>query len=1035
MMTSWDEIRGKIKRAHDEVESAYEKHVVSAVDKVKERPLLNTAVKISLSAIPIIGPNLRDLYDSIGGGAKKSEEDKTKEILNFLENLEQQNKQQFDRITEDLKSNSQAIIDAINQNKIDLSALIKNSWKEIVDALHSLQKTADVTLDKVDAIAGGVERLQQSILEQRPSPSSEFKRPPKPSTFLGESAKIFVGRKKDIDTVRNYFVESNLPVSITGEGGIGKSELAYKAMHKCEDMFDLIIPVYFGSYLTFESFLLEMAKSLRLPMSIDKFEQLDNVKEKAEIIKDALVVYKRALIYADNYETIAGVLRINDGLAPYSASTKEREEEIDDARKINAFLENLPSNTAVLLTSRERYNLDAERPVRLDGLSETEGRDLFIELAKSHFSRRGEPSAKVKKALEELSKKAGGHPLSIELLARSYRGEGLSEVKEMLKHMGVGVVNPKEASERLQSLESCFEYSFNSLPQTYKDLLHKLTLFDSPFPADAIEKIFGFGGSFKILLDLYDRSLLRRIEFEEHDNDGVNGTYRLYYFHPAIRNYLEHSIEANEQDLEAKYGDQFSQYYSKLLEQTYNAIGAKDHLLTLERFNLIWQGKANDFDRAIRLAKHLSVASSISTYLGLILEDLGLYNESLGHHKKALSIDEELKDKMAIAADHANIGLVLYHQGNYDSALDYLRKALAIHEELQDKVGIARDYNNIGISLVSQGNYNEALSCHRHVLAIHEDLNDRVGIAIDYYNIAFVLRRQGNYQEALEYHKKALAIHEELNNRVGMAANYVDIGDLLRKQGNNNQALDYLRKALAIHEELHYKVRMAKDYVLIGSTLGEMTDYQRGLEYVKKALAIHEELNDTVGMAVDYSNLGVILHKQGNYQEALAYHNKCLQIVENLNDRVRMAKEYSGIAILISYYDKPEQALDYLNKALAIHEDLGDRVEIATDYNIFAVIHNGQGNYQEALEYHKKALAIHEKLNNRVRIAVDYAGIGAALANIKNRRIEALESFSKGLKILQDIEENTGYHHPHIDLIQGYILRLQEEKENGVKLE
>jgi poly-gamma-glutamate capsule biosynthesis protein CapA/YwtB (metallophosphatase superfamily) len=83
MMTSWDEIRGKIKRAHDEVESAYEKHVVSAVDKVKERPLLNTAVKISLSAIPIIGPNLRDLYDSIGGGAKKSEEDKTKEILFF----------------------------------------------------------------------------------------------------------------------------------------------------------------------------------------------------------------------------------------------------------------------------------------------------------------------------------------------------------------------------------------------------------------------------------------------------------------------------------------------------------------------------------------------------------------------------------------------------------------------------------------------------------------------------------------------------------------------------------------------------------------------------------------------------------------------------------------------------------------------------------------------------------------------------------------------------------------------------------------
>ena len=43
-MTSWDEIRGKIRLAYDEIESAYEKHVVSAVDKVKERQHFNTAV-------------------------------------------------------------------------------------------------------------------------------------------------------------------------------------------------------------------------------------------------------------------------------------------------------------------------------------------------------------------------------------------------------------------------------------------------------------------------------------------------------------------------------------------------------------------------------------------------------------------------------------------------------------------------------------------------------------------------------------------------------------------------------------------------------------------------------------------------------------------------------------------------------------------------------------------------------------------------------------------------------------------------------
>jgi tetratricopeptide (TPR) repeat protein len=138
-MTSWDETKGKIKHAYDEIESAYEKHVVSAVDKVKERPLLNTAVKMSLSAIPIIGPNLRDLYDNIGGG-KKSQEDKTKQILEFLSKLEQQNKDQFDRIAQDLETNRHAIIDAISENRIVITDLISVSSAEILKEIGGLKE-------------------------------------------------------------------------------------------------------------------------------------------------------------------------------------------------------------------------------------------------------------------------------------------------------------------------------------------------------------------------------------------------------------------------------------------------------------------------------------------------------------------------------------------------------------------------------------------------------------------------------------------------------------------------------------------------------------------------------------------------------------------------------------------------------------------------------------------------------------------------------------------------------------------------------
>jgi hypothetical protein len=66
MLASWGEIRGKIKHACGEIykESNYEK-LGSSVDKVKETPLLNMAVKMSLLATLIIGPRIQFSHRSV----------------------------------------------------------------------------------------------------------------------------------------------------------------------------------------------------------------------------------------------------------------------------------------------------------------------------------------------------------------------------------------------------------------------------------------------------------------------------------------------------------------------------------------------------------------------------------------------------------------------------------------------------------------------------------------------------------------------------------------------------------------------------------------------------------------------------------------------------------------------------------------------------------------------------------------------------------------------------------------------------------
>jgi hypothetical protein len=41
---------------------------------------------------------------------------------------------------------------------------------------------------------------------------------------------------------------------------------------------------------------------------------------------------------------------------------------------------------------------------------------------------------------------------------------------------------------------------------------------------------------------------------------------------------------------------------------------------------------------------------------------------------------------------------------------------------------------------------------------------------------------------------------------------------------------------------------------------------------------------------------------------------------------------------------------------------------------------------------------------------------------------QAIESFFRGLEILRELEEMTGYHYPFSDTIQEYISQLQKQK-------
>jgi hypothetical protein len=282
----------------------------------------------------------------------------------------------------------------------------------------------------------------------------------KPSLFRGEKS-FFVGREEYINKIiKEQIKVPSSRVCIVGPGGSGKSQLAFKAIHQYEKegLFDLVVPIYFSDVasMSFSDFLLNIANSFDVNER-GKFEKMNIEQRKTEIQKFLSQRKKHALIFLDNYETVVSHILYDER----QITTQQYE----DAVNISNYLNNeLPSNTSVLVTSRERSNKmgNKERRIDLAGLQEQESIKLFSGLTSEDYLKDIEniiANPTVKKIINKIFNMTGGHPLSIEIIAKNI--SSIYELDDMIDTPGIGKINIDEPDKRLRSLEACFNYTIN----------------------------------------------------------------------------------------------------------------------------------------------------------------------------------------------------------------------------------------------------------------------------------------------------------------------------------------------------------------------------------------------------------------------------------------------------------------------------------------------------------------------------------------------------------------------------------------------
>lgn len=388
------------------------------------------------------------------------------------------------------------------------------------------------------------------------------------------------------------------------------------------------------------------------------------------------------------------------------------------------------------------------------------------------------------------------------------------------------------------------------------------------------------------------------------------------------------------------------------------------------------------------------MAARLSYHWGHHLYDVANYDSAEHYLLQALTFQQKLLDTnhLDTAKTHRFLGILSRDsRSDFQSAKRQFENALNIHETFlgENHLETADSLYELGVLEIEMGNYEAAQQYLARSLAARELLlpPNSAMIARSQSRLGAAFWYGGNFAAARPHFERALQIQEIVLGveHSQTAISYHSLGALYFELGDYKKAQSYLEEALRIgiliREPNHPITAVHRQ--LLGYTHLHLANYELALTYFEESLAAKKETLGTEhpSTAKSISGLGELFVKMGSYDIGLRHLEEAFSIRQAILKANHPAIAQSLFS-LGEYYratDELEKALDYIQQALAIRENESvtnyvDMVEALTKLGEIAI---ELGDFDAAESYLSRSLAIHEsEPTPRFRLAEALAVLG-----------------------------------------------------------
>jgi predicted ATPase len=662
-------------------------------------------------------------------------------------------------------------------------------------------------------------------------------------------------------------------------------------------------------------------------------------------------------------------------------------EHLLDAASLVAKIVVAAPNVQLLVTSRERLNLQAEWLLEVEGLPYPAARDerglegiaayaavqLFLQGAlriSPRFRLTDENRAWVVRICQLLD----GIPLGIELAAAWVRVLSLREITSEIQHnLDFLKSSAPVVPERHRSLRAALDHSWNLLTDREKVVLRRLSVFRAGFGRDSAQKVVGAG--LEEIASLLDKSLLKRVGEERYD------------LHELVRQYAAAHLESELQEHDQTH-DRHSSCYAALLEQWEGQIRSPRQMEILaeldaemDNVRLAWNWMVTH-RQTQNIQKSLNCLWRFYTIRTQLREGATLFGQAAEALKSVEGTGEAQEAERSAVLAH-----VLALQGYFylgldrrDEGRELLQESRALLHASTDRATLAETLGVLGFMQYRLGEFVEARQLSEESLHLNRALSNQFGTMFCLVTLAYICLDQEAYDEAYAFANESLAISRGiLGDPQGTAVSLTVLSAAANRLGRYVEAKRCAEESLQIASMVHDVWGMGIILRQLGLSHLELGEPGRAMDLMRKSVAQFREVGDTMLMVMSLIDMGTAMRASGAYAESNAHFLDALKTAADTKSWAVVLNVLIEIAVTEMEAGAGERALELVLQCQqypSMHPDASEQAELESQFRLGRW---GQQQYPRI-----------ERLRAELEVQLTPAQVAAAEAMARSRSLDSL---------------------------------------------